>query len=496
MATPQNSRGRSGQPSASLPPSPTAQPTLAPAQTRPSALPASVCRYSCSAAKDDKLASAISPLGSVYSAPWPNTNLLRATEPPNLTSRASKPSNAILPRQTTTRNCVSNRISSSSHGAQFFSSSFVGLFPGGAHRPTDEIHISAQLHAVVAPRRLRLRGKSHSVQHRIQKIARSIAGKRSPRRFDPCAPGASPSASTRAFSSPNDGTGLPNTPSRDMLAASPAPSSRSVPAAADTIRKPQCAAFNAVSDCDPAIEKFYFRGSAHPRRSALNTLQESAVLSSACNRHIPHRTHPVAPPPQYGCGRARPASRNHRHSHADPVMRMQSDRDKNYLHSKVRRMPYEPEQSRALNRLSRMGRHIRGEPFSQRQNRRHPHHQPRHQQCHGCRPQPSLVQVHIGQLKVPQPSARKQRSENYYPQQRHRSPVLHLGLAAACARTDRNRYFQYDPRPVQSRHSPVIVLPDPRDFPEVYVRFLSQVPVVLTRGVCHTEPVSVFPASQ
>ena len=86
----------------------------------------------------------------------------------------------MRPKQTTTRKFVSSLISWSSHGAQLRSSSGVGLLPGGAQRATARNPQPAQLHPVVARNRRGLRRKSSRVQHRIQKIARSVAREQPP----------------------------------------------------------------------------------------------------------------------------------------------------------------------------------------------------------------------------------------------------------------------------------------------------------------------------
>jgi len=122
---------------------------------------------------------------------------------------ANNPSNAMRPKHTTTRKFGSNRNSSSSHGAQLRSSSGVGLLPGGAQCATEVIH--SPLSFMPSSRETALGCEANpaacSTGYKKSPEPSPVNGR--PVRFDPCAPGASPNASTRAPGSPNEGTGLP-----------------------------------------------------------------------------------------------------------------------------------------------------------------------------------------------------------------------------------------------------------------------------------------------
>ena len=84
----------------------------------------------------------------------------------------------MRPRQTTTRKSVSSFISWSSHGAQLRSSSGVGLFPGGAQRAIAVIQSPFSFIPSSRETAFGLRCKPRFMQHRIQKVARSIASER------------------------------------------------------------------------------------------------------------------------------------------------------------------------------------------------------------------------------------------------------------------------------------------------------------------------------
>src|SRR6266702_3181567 len=148
-------------------------------------------------------------LGSVYSRPWPKAKPAREVSSPERIAHASRPSKAMRPRQTTTRRWLSSFSSSSSHGAQLRSSSGVGLLPGGAQRTTELIHMPV---SVIPSSREMARGcdaKPASCNTGYKKSPDPSPVKGLPVRLEPCAPGASPSTSTRAEGSPKDGTGFP-----------------------------------------------------------------------------------------------------------------------------------------------------------------------------------------------------------------------------------------------------------------------------------------------
>src|SRR5208282_2106971 len=97
----------------------------------------------------------------------------------------------------------------SSQGAQFRSSSGVGLLPGGAQRATEVIQ---------SPLSFMPSSREVAVSCEANPAACRTGNKKSPDpspvnglpvRLEPCAPGARPSASTRALASPNEGTGRP-----------------------------------------------------------------------------------------------------------------------------------------------------------------------------------------------------------------------------------------------------------------------------------------------
>ncbi len=148
----------------------------APARRLAASSPRSACPCSCSAAKDGSSPAASDSRESGYSTPWPKTSPPRRSICPVRARCATTPSNPILPRHTITRRFASAAISSSRYGAHRAISSGNGLFPGGAQRTTDVIQASVEPHAVVAIRRVRLRGKSRLVQQRVEKVAGTVAG--------------------------------------------------------------------------------------------------------------------------------------------------------------------------------------------------------------------------------------------------------------------------------------------------------------------------------
>ncbi len=115
---------------------------------------------------------------------------------------------AILPKHTITLGCKISK-SRSRNGWQLFNSSGFGLFAGGAQRPD-----------AVKYKSLRTRPSSREeADGWFANPARYNAGYKNPPdaspvkflpvRLEPCAPGASPTTTTRASGSPNPGTGLP-----------------------------------------------------------------------------------------------------------------------------------------------------------------------------------------------------------------------------------------------------------------------------------------------
>ena len=171
--------------------------------------PPSACRCSCFAVTDDSSPATIDRRGSGTPPHARIPARPRRSICPVRIRCATTPSNPIFPRQTITRKSSSAAISSSRNGAQFAISSGSGLFPGGAQRTTAVIQASFSIMPSsrcfddacdANPARC-------SSGYRKSPDPSPVNGR--PVRFDPCAPGASPTNSTRARGSPNDGTGLP-----------------------------------------------------------------------------------------------------------------------------------------------------------------------------------------------------------------------------------------------------------------------------------------------
>ncbi len=139
------------------------RPPLALAGIRRETSAASVCRCWYFAARGDNSPSTSIHPGSTNSAPWRNGNFdLPAIRPVRI-SYARNPSNAILPKHTTTRNLLSRDISASNHAAQLLCSPGVGLFPGGAQRTTALIHKSFSFMPSSRATRKRLRSKARII---------------------------------------------------------------------------------------------------------------------------------------------------------------------------------------------------------------------------------------------------------------------------------------------------------------------------------------------
>ena len=169
----------------------------------------SVTPYSCSAATDDT--------SQEYGARR-EANIPRHDERPILCDRQifparskwfTYPSKAILPRHTTTRRRFRFAISSSTNAEQFRISIGKGLFPGGAHRTTDVMWRS--LSRIPSSRDCAVGCDANPVSNNTgyRKFPDPSPVNGRPVRLEPCAPGASPSARTRASGSPNEGTGFP-----------------------------------------------------------------------------------------------------------------------------------------------------------------------------------------------------------------------------------------------------------------------------------------------
>ncbi len=198
---------------------------------------------------------ACKPPGSTNSAPWakhePGAGQhLRAFR--RALHVRQQPIEGDRPRHTTTRRFASRPISRSSHGAQLRSSSGVGLLAGGAQRPTDVIQRSVSF--MPSSRELatgcEAKPASYSTGNKKSPDPSPVNGL--PVRFDPCAPGASPRARTRAWGSPNEGTGRPQ---YSQSRVSAAPHARHF----STVR-PQPAA--AIAGHNLGVQKFQSMGAA------------------------------------------------------------------------------------------------------------------------------------------------------------------------------------------------------------------------------------------
>ena len=104
---------------------------------------------------------------------------------------------------------VSSFISRSSHGAQLRISSGVGLLPGGAQRATEVIQRPLSFMPSSREEAAGCEANPAACRTGNRKSPEPSPVKGLPVRFEPCAPGASPSASTRALVSPKEGTGRP-----------------------------------------------------------------------------------------------------------------------------------------------------------------------------------------------------------------------------------------------------------------------------------------------
>ena len=119
------------------------------------------------------------------------------------------PSKAILPRHTTTRRFFRIAISSSTKVAHLLISVGNGLLPGGAQRTTDVMWRSFSSIPSSRDRAIDCDANPVSNNTGYKKFPDPSPVKGRPVRLEPCAPGASPSASTLASGSPKEGTGFP-----------------------------------------------------------------------------------------------------------------------------------------------------------------------------------------------------------------------------------------------------------------------------------------------